>query len=216
MALEKKNPGFILVAKLLLSIGKLNVKITFMRGRICIAINLPADTKKQLLDYQNQWQDLPCRWTKKDNLHITLSFLGYLSNEELLNSIAAARDLVFKHEPFLITLEKIIYGPPEKPPRMIWAVGEESSELAVLQNDLRKALAGYSAEKLSCDKTYSPHITLGRLREWEFRRIDLEERPSINEKIHLTFEVTSVEIMESYLKKSGPEYAALESFPLKY
>ena len=62
-------------------------------------------------------------------------------------------------------------------------------------------------------RPYSPHITLARIKTWEFRR--LEDRPEIDEPIDLTFEVNSFEIMESFLKRSGAEYEVLESISLK-
>lgn len=164
-----------------------------MRHRIFIAINLPEDIKKTLVNYQGKWPELPVRWTKKDNIHITLEFLGYLADDELLKVCQNTKELAAKHKPFSITLNKICYGPPKKiPPRMIWVVGEKIQEL-----------------------DFSPHITLGRIRTWEWKQIEPEERPEVDEEINLSFEVDSLEVMESILKKGGPEYTILESCPFK-
>ena len=70
-----------------------------MRHRIFIAINLPEDIKKKLTDYQAKWLELPCRWTKKENLHITLMFLGYLSDEELLEILKILAESLFFEGP---------------------------------------------------------------------------------------------------------------------
>jgi len=188
-----------------------------MRHRIFIAINLPEDIKKKLTDYQAKWLELPCRWTKKENLHITLMFLGYLSDEELLEVLRLTREAAQRHESFSINLKKIIYGPPKKlPPRMVWAEGEKSEELGKLQNDLENSLLASPIKSLESEsRPYAPHITLGRIKAWEFRGIEPEERPEINEEINLSFEVNSIEVMESQLKRGGPEYTILESCPLK-
>ena len=202
-----------------------------MRHRIFIAINLPEDIKKKLIDYQAKWPELPIRWTKKENLHITLIFLGYLSDEELLEVLKSTKEAVSKHQPFFINLKKIIYGPPKKmPPRMVWAEGEKSEELGKLQKDLENALASSEAfspaealakeDSISEARPYASHITLGRIKTWEFRQIEPEEKPEVNEEIFppaggLNFEVNSIEVMESELKRGGPEYAILESCPLK-
>jgi 2'-5' RNA ligase len=165
-----------------------------MRRRIFIAINLPDEIKKQLADYQGKWLELPCRWTKKENLHITLEFLGYLADEELMELCQKTRETTSVKKVFSVCLNKICYGPPKKiPPRMVWVTGEKIKELNI-----------------------SPHITLGRIKTWQFRQIEPEERPEINEDINLTFEVKSIEIMESHLRRrGGPEYTVLESVPLK-
>ena len=186
-----------------------------MKHRIFIAINLPENIKKQLSDYQSRWPELPCRWTKKENLHITLAFLGYLNDEELVEICKITKEVASRHEPFLITLNKIIYGPPHNTPRMIWAEGEKSEKLGKLQKDLENSLSGLSSElEEEQGRDYTLHITLGRLRQWEFRQIEPEERPEVNEEINLSFEVGSIEVMESELKRGGPEYAVLESMKL--
>jgi len=164
-----------------------------MQRRIFIALNLPESIKNKLVKYQLKWLELPCRWTKKENLHITLEFLGYLTDEELMELCQRTRKIASEKKAFSICLNKICYGPPKKnPPRMVWVTGEKIKEFNL-----------------------SPHITLGRIKTWQFRQIEPEERSEINEDIDLNFEVNSIEIMESQLKKTGPDYTILESCPLK-
>lgn len=184
------------------------------RHRVFIAINLPENIRQELMNFQLKWPELPVRWTKKDNLHITLAFLGYVREEELVDILSLVKEIVSKYQPFHLKLKRIVYGPPnnKKSPRMIWAEGEKSQELGRLQEDLKNNLLGFSSElKKEAKKIYIPHITLGRLRQWEFRAIELEERPEINEEIDLNFEVNSVEVMESRLKRGGSQYTILES-----
>lgn len=164
-----------------------------MKHRIFLAINLPEDIKKALVSYQEKWPELPIRWTRENNLHITLEFLGYISDDELLKIFQNTRELTSKHEPFTITLNKICYGPPKKmPPRMVWVMGGKVQELDFL-----------------------PHITLGRIRTWDFKKIEPDEMPEVNEDIDFSFDVKSIEVMESVLKRGGPEYTILESCQLK-
>lgn len=164
-----------------------------MRHRVFIAINLPDNIKKELAGYENKWPELPCRWTKPENLHITLEFLGYISDDELLKVFREAGGTASGHKFFTVKLNKICYGPIGKmPPRMVWAVGERIEEFNLV-----------------------PHITLGRIRTWQWKQIEPEERPEVSEDINLTFEVNSIEVMESRLKGGGPEYTILESYQLK-
>ena len=189
-----------------------------MKHRIFIAINLPERVKNKLNEYQGKWIDLPIRWTKKDNLHITLIFLGYLSDEELLEVCNITKEVASKYQFFTISLRKIYYGPPKKmPPRMVWVEGEGSKELEKFQGNLENALLNSSTTKEigSENRTYSPHITLGRIKTWEWRKMEPEERPDVNEEINLTFEINSIEVMESQLKRGGPNYTILESCQLK-
>ena len=187
-----------------------------MRHRIFIAINLPENIKKELSSFQGKWPKLPVRWVKPENLHITLAFLGYLSDEELLEIIKITKEVASRNQPFSINLNKILYGPPKKmPPRMVWIEGEKSRELAKLQIDLENSLTGSRISFEPEKREFKPHITLGRIRQWEFRQIEPEERPNVDEDISLNFEVNSIEVMESQLKRGGAEYMVLESAPLK-
>lgn len=96
---------------------------------------------------------------------------------------------------------------------MIWVEGEKSEDLADLKQDLQE----YLLEKISFKpepKSFSPHITLARIKEWEFRKIDIEEIPEVDEEIELSIFVESIEIMESELKRGGPIYTILESHNL--
>lgn len=164
-----------------------------MQRRVFIAINLPEGVKKKLSSFQLKWPELPCRWTKKDNLHITLEFLGYLTDEEIVELCQRTRQIASEKPAFTIKLTKISYGPTDKKPvRMVWVIGDKIKELGI-----------------------TPHITLGRLKLWQFRQMEPEERPEINENIDSSFEVNSIEVMESRLKRSGPDYTILESCPLK-
>jgi 2'-5' RNA ligase len=86
--------------------------------------------------------------------------------------------------------------------------GTIPKELLSLQKDLVRAL-GYQEEH-----PFSLHITLARLSEWEFRMIELEERPEVNEEISLKVPVSSFQIMESKLRRTGAEYSVIESIPL--
>jgi 2'-5' RNA ligase len=157
---------------------------------------------------------LPCRWTKKENLHITLAFLGYVKNEELPEILRITKTVATRHNPFLINLNKICYGPTAGPPRMVWVEGEKNKELTNLQIDLENALQGKISNFKKESRAFTPHITLARIRQWEFRALEPEERPEISEEISLSFEVNSIEIMESKLKPQGPDYFVLESIAL--
>ncbi len=186
------------------------------RRRVFIAINLPENIKKKLAEYQRKWPELPIRWTKPDNIHITLVFLGYIRDEELLEISKIIKEVASQRSSFSVNLNNICYGPPKKmPPRMIWGVGAKSAEFASLRDDLDKLLLDSENTNFSSEKReFFPHITLGRIRKWEWQRIEPEERPEVNEEINLIFSVDSIEMMESVLKKTGPEYTILESVPL--
>lgn len=185
------------------------------RHRIFIAINLPEDIKKELVVYTEKWPELPAKWTFKDNLHITLEFLGDLTDVEIAEVCKITGEVAKKHNVFSLNISRALYGPPKKfPPRMVWAETEKSDEFSDLRKDLQEELS----ERISFRperRGEAGHITLARISEWEFKKIEPEERPEINEDIDLTFTIESIEVMESELKRGGPQYTILESCLLK-
>jgi len=185
------------------------------RHRIFIAINLPEEIRRELKKYELRWSELPAKWTSKDNLHITLEFLGNLTDEEIGHVCFVVKEVARLHLSFAIDLKKVIYGPIDKfPPRMVWVEGEKSKELSALKTSLQNKLL----EKVRFrpeERVFSPHITLARISEWEFKKMEPEEIPEINENIDLTFSVESIEVMESEIKKGVPQYTILESHNLR-
>jgi len=177
--------------------------------RIFIAVNLPESAKEKLLAYQKRWPELPARWTSKENLHLTLAFLGNTSDKELAEVCRLTQEVGARHSRFELKVNHLQYGPDAKRPRMIWALIEKSPELLELQKDVVRAL---HAEE---EQNFIPHLTLARLRTFELQRMEVEELPDVNEEISVSFEVQSVEVMESRLRRSGSEYSIIQSFMLK-
>lgn len=156
------------------------------RRRIFIAINLPGEIKKALGKYEEKFSELPAKWTPPENLHITLEFLGVLSDHDLPQAIERAKEIAGGMKPFEVRLNRIGYAPEDKvPPRMLWAFGGKT------------------------------HVTLARIYATAWRQIEPEERPEVEENIDLLFTVESIEVMESEMGKSGSKYAIIESIPLR-
>lgn len=213
-------PGYVNAVNLLLKKKRNYDRVRYAKytmtklRRVFVAIRLPGGIKSELLGYREKWGELPARWVSKENLHLTLAFLGNTSESELARVISLVETIGEKHPSFEMRIVRLQYGPDEKRPRMIWAFIEKSPELIALQKDLEEELATadlYAPEK----RPYSPHLTLARFHMTQFRQLEPEERPQIAQDISLAFEVQSIEVMESRLKRSGAEYAVLQSIQLR-
>ncbi len=194
-----------------------------MKRRIFIAVNLPEKIKKRLVEFQEKYDYLftrqsfsgggPVRWTKEASLHFTLVFIGYVSDEQMLEVCRASREAVSGVEPFFINFKRIVLGPPGKPPRMIWFEGEQNKELIDLKNRLENAfLETDSGLRHKENRLMNPHITLARIKMEQWQQ--LPQAPKIQEEFLAQVPVSSIEVMESDLKYDGAEYIILESVPL--
>jgi len=185
-----------------------------MKRRIFIAINLPEKIKKRLKEYREKFDYLPVRWTKTPSLHLTLVFIGYVDNEQMLEVCKITRKISEETEPFFINFKRIILGPISKEPRMIWLEGEQNKELSRLRDKLQDALLGADTGFRKPEtRAFSPHITLARIKMNEWRQAQIGAT-DVEVDFLAQMEVSSIEVMESDLKFDGAEYATLEECPL--
>jgi len=180
-----------------------------MKKRIFIAINLPEDLKNSLIFYQRKINGLFVRWTKKDSLHLTLVFIGYVLEEDIEKIYQAVSKATKKFKPFTIIFDKI-----EKDEflRMIWLKGRVNQSLLNLKKELEKNLSAeknifFQPEK----RIFKPHITLARVKP---EAQTFFSKTKVSEDFFVNLKVASIEIMESHLKKDGAEYSVLKSFSL--
>ncbi len=182
------------------------------KRRIFIAINLPENLKKKLTSFSTQWQNFnnqDIRWVKANNLHITLVFIGYVTDEEMYEICKTVKRVAQRHRPFFIDLEKIIVGPPGNTPRMFWLEGVKSQELANMQQELEDEIAGRGLTQKEI-RAFRPHITLARFKYQTAKKLSSWEGKPFKAQIP----VETIEVMESELRRFGAEYTILQSVEL--
>ena len=191
--------------------------------RLFIAINLPEKVKDELEENIKEISGLfpeesrrgVASWVEREKLHLTLLFIGGVRDENIPAVCEAARAVAEKHGPFDIQLKRICYGPPRKiPPRLIWLELVKNEHLTVIANELKERMSEAGLLTKFEDRPFSAHITLARIKAWQWRKIEPDEQPDIERDISLNFEAKSIEVMESVLKRSGAEYAILERISL--
>jgi RNA 2',3'-cyclic 3'-phosphodiesterase len=180
-----------------------------VKRKIFISISIPEKIRKKLVKTTEIWQNLPVKWVKEQNLHLTLSFLGFIGDDLIEEICFKVRSATAKAEVFDLEFTEIVLAPRKEDPRMIWLTGKVSEELRILQENVEKELKIFIASK----KSFRPHITLGRIRnhKWNAQK----EKPEIFAKFPLNLPINSVEIMASDFASDGPEYTIIESCPLK-
>jgi RNA 2',3'-cyclic 3'-phosphodiesterase len=180
-----------------------------VKRKIFISINLAERDKKRLVRATEKWQDLPVKWVKETNLHITLAFVGHVLDEDISVICEKVCEAVKDFEIVDLEFEKIELSPTAQNPKTIWLTGEASEELRLLQENIEKSLDIFISSK----KTFSPHVTLGRIRQKKWQ--ELEEAPTVEKNFPLTVTVESVDVMASKFEDDGQEYTVIQSCPLK-
>lgn len=177
------------------------------KKRIFIAINLPKQIREALeKEIAGLVLKLPesVRFTPPEFLHFTLAFLGDQSDEDVGWVVAALQEVVPQFAPPEIRFDRIVYGPLGRAPRMIWAVADEETSVALgeIKMALEDALASRGVRFERETRKYLGHLTLAR-----FERA--KELPEIETPFQSTFTPETVDLMESHLKHTGVEYIKL-------
>jgi len=128
--------------------------------RLFIAIDPPAAVREQLGALYEPVRGIA--WTRPEQLHLTLRFLGDVEIA-LRDSLEAALARVTV-ETFLLPVAGLGSFPPRGQARVLWVgVGQGHTRLHQLRQQIDDALLGCG---LDLDvRHFQPHVTLGRVRD---------------------------------------------------
>ena len=128
--------------------------------RIFIALDIPAEVRARLTEYMERARALApdARWARVEGLHVTLKFVGEISDARLPEMKTALASV--KAAPFAVRFGGVGFFPNAKAARVFWAGVEGGDELPRLASAVDAALAklGIARE----EKPYHPHLTLAR------------------------------------------------------
>lgn len=127
--------------------------------RVFYAIRFNEEIKDKIFKIENNLKDhsLSGNYTLKDNLHLTLRFIGEVENEEL-NMLIKVLNYI-NNETFQVEANRI--GEFARGSSSIsWLGINKSVELDNLYKNLELILQEYGWQKES--RRFAPHITLGR------------------------------------------------------
>jgi len=148
---------------------------------------------------------------EKDNLHISLKFLGDLNDVQIEKAISLLQKVSAESQHFLITLAKNIGSFPYfTRPRVIWAGIEKGSGLiSRLYFSIEKNMK--SEVFYRSENRFTAHITLARIKYIGYpkRLKDFIDNIAIES---IPQQVRKIELMESQLSKEGPKYHVISSF----
>ena len=133
--------------------------------RCFIAVDLPEKVKDVIVQIQNNLEKknlFSGKLIEKENLHLTLKFLGGLSEEKIESAKKIVSEAAAEFSSFRVSLGKTGSFPARKP-KVLWAgVRKGREELAALS----KFVSLRAKESLGIpkdSKEFIPHITLCRL-----------------------------------------------------
>ncbi|MCD6085851.1 RNA 2',3'-cyclic phosphodiesterase [bacterium] len=185
------------------------------KKRIFIASPIPPKIKEAILNLKNKepFSRINCRFTRKENLHITILFLGYLDIKKiplLSKKVHQVAEKFLNEKNREVFLNKVCFGPFFKL-RMIWVTGE-SKILENLSKELKKEFEKNQIPFKNKEREFLLHITIARFQKGVVLPKELK---NFSLKVGWKFSLKKIQIMESILKpKKQPEYITLEEISL--
>jgi len=140
---------------------------------------------------------------ERENLHISLSFLGEAGNDEIIDAGNKLDAICQRYKAFLVNASGIMLIPNESYVRVV-AVNCISEMLKDLGKDIRNAIGGDAKP---------PHLTLCRVRSIGDKQRTLESIKRLDSHVG-EFQVSSVQLIRSELGPRGPTYTVIHESSL--
>jgi RNA 2',3'-cyclic 3'-phosphodiesterase len=143
---------------------------------------------------------------ERDNIHLTLKFLGNITPAKLAEVKSALAQVKF--DPFSLEIKGAGAFPNMKRMNIIWiGVGEGWSKVELIFEQTEKLLheVGFSRET----RPFSPHITIARVRSGRKRDEVAGFLGHLADESFGTFNADRVRLKQSVLSPAGPTYLTL-------
>jgi 2'-5' RNA ligase len=140
-----------------------------------------------------------------DSFHLTLKFLGEVSEQKIEYIKKALHNVAFKE--FFLTFNHIGFFPDENYIRVVWVGVKEAKDVKDLQKDIDTSFVRIFTK----EQDFHPHITLGRVKYVKDKSRFVSKIREIKVEEH-TILVKSFKLIKSTLKGEGPLYEDLTEF----
>ena len=183
--------------------------------RIFLAIELPSGVRGQIAALQERLRSRVSgvRWTRADQIHLTVKFLGEVADADLSAVCDVAARMAAPNKSFELRMAGTGCFPPRGPVRIVWTgIPDPPAELMQCQRNCEEAFArlGFKPE----GRDYHPHLTIGRVND---ARIGRQVRIAVEQETAFaadSFDVPELVLFQSVLALSGPTYTVIARFPL--
>ena len=187
--------------------------------RLFVAISPTEAVKDEIEKAQRQLRDgLPgkfVRWTKREQFHLTLSFLGDVAEARVAELIEVLRDVCRPFSAMRLRAERIGFFPDMRFPRVIWAwVHDEKDILPRLQEAIAARVQNFT--DVRPEKKFTGHVTLGRTQNIKRPQAEVLAKLALGMVDTFLGEwmADKVELIRSELSPRGSRYTTLATIPI--
>lgn len=177
--------------------------------RAFIGILVPDSVKDAVVKVEKELDGIGIvgKYVERENLHINLSFLDEITEEES-QEIMAKMDMIAKgYKKFNASISSLKAIPNERFTRVVALnVLQEEDILNSLMSEIKKSIGG---------DVKPPHLTICRVKDIKDKRRFLETLEKYKSVKISDFEVDSMQLIKSELGSEGPVYSVVHESKLK-
>ena len=189
--------------------GKNDPKRRIKALRSFIAIELPETAISALAGLQHELKKCGAdvRWVKPENIHLTLKFLGDIGDEIVANILKIIETICRRSRAFDLEIKGTGAFPNLRAPKVIWVGVNSNADIDALQNEIEAGMSslGFARE----NRTFTPHLTLGRFRSSQGKGPLLEKVELFKDRKYGLIDVGSIALMRSDLSPSGARHSVI-------
>jgi RNA 2',3'-cyclic 3'-phosphodiesterase len=178
--------------------------------RVFIAIELSGEIREALAQTQShlKYSGADVKWVEKENIHLTLKFLGEITEEKAKNIKDILDETAKLTKSFEISIKDIGAFPKIDYPRVIWVGldrGADESRALAENIDERLSRIGFQKEI----RPFAAHLTIGRVRSPKNKEALKEKIESYQLSAFSCQLIQSIAMFQSKLSPKGPTYTKL-------
>jgi 2'-5' RNA ligase len=187
--------------------------------RLFVAIPMPEAVRNEITGVQQEMRQLvspaAVRWTKPEQFHLTLRFLGSVPAGRVA-ALQEAVNAVCRGSPALhLRAQDTGFFPNARSPRVIWVgVNDGEGRLADLQKKIEAAVQPFTQEPGT--ERFAGHVTLGRVKF--LKRLEIEKlaahAQAIQDRRFGEWMANEVELIRSDLLPAGASHTLIRAFRL--
>lgn len=168
--------------------------------RLFVGIFVPENLKQKIVSLQKEIGKLPinCKFVEPENLHISLSFLGEVEEENVKTISEKLEEVSKTYGKFEVDVSELSLIPNKNYVRVI-ALETKSEMLQQISRHMEKEIGG---------DVKPPHLTLCRVKSISDKNIFYQKISDLDSSLG-KFVVDSVDLIKSELGTSGPVYTSL-------
>ena len=187
--------------------------------RLFIALSVPEAVKDEVERARTELRRAVAgpgiRWTKREQLHLTLRFLGNVDGPRIPALIEALETTASAFAPLRLRASGVGFFPEARPPRVVWVgVPDQGGQLASLQRAVQAVTGEFTSEKP--EETFTGHLTLGRIKRLRHPDAQALTRlaSSMANRLFGEWVAPELELFRSQLSEQGATHTCIAAAPL--